>query len=251
MRPMAKRPDHFPPDPGQYARPWTDMPRLIAGDRGIAGFGDRWFYVAAIPSKDARDVIMRRHYSGSIVNNSYVHLGVFIDGAQVGVLQFGYALNPARAGKVVAGTGSRDYLELNRMWLDDAAPRNSESRALAFAIRYVRAVMPQVRWIQSFADERCGRWGVVYQAANFAFVGAHRATFWQLDGGWYHDMLLSAHKKGGGRGVYLRANIDRATRHTFRQFRYVYFIHPGARRHLRLAVQPYPKPEQFAADQSG
>ncbi|CAH1672922.1 hypothetical protein CHELA40_14170 [Chelatococcus asaccharovorans] len=33
------------------------------------------------------------------------------------------------------------------------------------------------------------------------------------------------------------------------QFRYVFFLHRGARRHLRLKVQPYPKPDEFAVDQ--
>ena len=82
-------------------------------------------------------------------------------------MQFGYAMTPHLMSKVVAGTGSTDYLELNRMWLDDAAPRNSESRALSYAIKYIRRACPRVRWIQSFADERCGGLGVVYQAAGF------------------------------------------------------------------------------------
>ncbi len=111
--------------------------------------------------------------------------------------------------------------------------------------------MPQVRWIQSFADERCGRWGVVYQAANFLYVGFHHSTFYRLDGEWFHKILATSKRAGGVRGAYLRANLDRAEKRIFRQFRYVYFIRPGARRHLRLPVRPYPKPECFAADQSG
>ena len=53
------------------------------------------------------------------------------------------------------------------MWLSDDAPRNSESRAISYAVKYIRKACPSVVWIQSFADERCGGLGVVYQAANF------------------------------------------------------------------------------------
>ena len=248
---MAARKPHHPPDPGEFGRPWSDVPRLIVGSAGApAGYGDRWFYVAAIPRPIACQIIRENHYSRRIVNNSYVHLGVFLDGALKGVLQFGYALNPAAMSKVVAGTTSIDYLELNRMWLSDEAPHNSESRGIAYAVRYIRQAMPQVRWIQSFADERCGRWGVVYQAANFLYVGSHFTSFYMLDGETYHEMLLTTHgAKGGQRGAHLRANIHRATSHRFRQFRYVFFLHRGARRHLRLKVQPYPKPDEFAVDQ--
>ena len=128
------------------------------------------------------------------------------------------------------------------MWVDDSAPRNSESRAIAYAVRYIKRALPQVRWLQSFADERCGRWGVVYQAANFLYVGSHVTKFYELDGEAYHKLLLTAHRKSGTRGPYLRANLHRATIHRLRQFRYVFFIQRKYRRDLRLKAQPYPKP---------
>ena len=70
--------------------------------------------MAQIPCTTAREVIRREHYSHSVVNNSYLHLGVFREGAFKGVLQWGYALIPARADKVVAGTAQGQYMELNR-----------------------------------------------------------------------------------------------------------------------------------------
>jgi len=123
-----------------------------------------------------------------------------------------------------------------------AAPRNSESRALSYAMKCLKRACPSVRWVQSFADERCGRLGVVYQAANFLFLGSHLTTFYSLDGETYHQMLLTAHRKGGQRGAFLRANLDRAARHRLRQYRYIFFLKPSARRDLRMRPRPYPKP---------
>lgn len=159
----------------------------------------------------------------------------------MGALQLGHAVNPRGMAGIVANTVSGGYLELNRMWLDDRAARNSESRAIAYAVRYIRRACPTVRWLKTFADERLGRFGVVYQAANFLHVGSHKTRFYELDGETYHEMLLTAHGKGGKRGRHLRANLHRATRHQYRQFRYVLTLHPAARRGLLLKPRPYPK----------
>ena len=158
-------------------------------------------------------------------------------------------MNPASADSVVAGTAMNEYLELNRMWLDDIAPRNSESRALAASIRLIRRVRPAVKWIQSFADERCGLFGTVYQAAGFTYHGEHRGVFWELDGEFYHNSLVTngrtAHMP---RPSFIRANLDRATRRTLRQFRYLRFLKPRFARGCRHPVRPFPKPDYGGVD---
>ena len=239
---MAK--PYHPPKLSAYTAPMGENPGYIMGATGPQGFGCRSFYVAQIPSFDARQVIITNHYSHRVVNNSYLHLGVFLNGAFVGVLQFGYMLNPARAGSVVEGTVQGQYMELNRMYLADEAPRNSESRAISYSIKYIRRACPMVAWIQSFADERCKGLGVTYQAANFLYLGHHKCTFYTLDSESYHEMLISAHKKGGQRGEYLRANLHRAEKHILRQFRYIFFIKRNWMPRLRFTVKLYPKPGQ-------
>lgn len=240
----ATRPKHHPPIPGAYQPPAAEHAGYIVGETGLAGFGCRDFFVATIPRAEAVRLILANHYSRRIVANSYIHLGVYLAGELLGVLQFGYAMSPRGAGKVVEGTQVDEYLELNRMWLDDKAPRNSESRAIAYAFKYIRKACPKVSWVQSFADERCGGWGVVYQAANFDYLGHHKTVFYELDGETYHEMLLTAHKKVGNRGQYLRDNLGRAAKRELLQFRYVYFLRPSWRGRLRLSALPYPKPGQ-------
>ena len=243
---MAKpgKPFH-PPAPGNYRAPESDSNGYIDGDAGLAGFGGRAFYVAAIPCAEARRIIRENHYSGTVVNNSYVHLGVFVRGELMGAMQLGYLLNPATAGRIVAGTVQGQYLELNRMWLDDRAVRNSESRAISYAIKYIRRAIPMVRWIQSFADERCGGYGVVYQACNFRYLGEHRTRFYELDGVYYHEIAMTRHKKAGRRGAYLRANRHRARPCHFRQFRYIIFMAPRFRAGLKFTIERYPKLEHL------
>jgi len=210
------------------------------------GYGNNTFSVQEIPRRAAVEMIRANHYSRTVVNNSTLHLGVFIDGGWFGTLQFGYLKNPRTMERIVAGTAIDEYLELNRMWLDDAAVRNSESRAISHAIRYIKAARPRVKWIQSFADERCGRWGVVYQAANFLYCGHHTSNFYELDGETYHAQQMTVRDPKylgkGTRARHLQENRHRATKQACKQFRYLYFIDRRVRPNLRFPVLPYPKP---------
>ena len=128
----------------------------LFGQREVVGFGEDCFNVKEIDRNIANDIIIKNHYSHKYYNATYIHLGVFIDGELLGVLQYGYAMNPASQASVVANTEIDEYLELNRMWLDDKAGKNSESKAIAYSIRYIKRKFPKIKWIQSFADERCG-----------------------------------------------------------------------------------------------
>lgn len=220
-------------------------PEPVMHDGHIIGYGSRELRVETISHWLARAVIVSKHYSRRFVNNSYLHLGVFSGRELVGVMQWGYALNPNSGKRVVLDTGNREYMELNRMWLHDCMPRNSESRAISYALKTIRLLHPQVQWVQTFADERCGKNGVVYQASNFEFIGSHESTFYELDGEWYHEIAMNAVRKGGGRGAHLRANRERAVVHKFMQYRYIRFLDKRARKRLNskfFKVQPYPKP---------
>jgi hypothetical protein len=216
------------------------------------GFGDDAFCVREIHRDQANAIIKRRHYSGKFVNNSYVHLGVFIDGDLLGVLQFGYAMNPASGGSVVTGTANDEYLELNRMWLDDFAPHCSESRAISAALKFIRRAYPKVRWIQSFADERCGLNGKVYQAANFGFYGEHTSIFWEIDGEYYHNIVATTATSRAGNKARQRyeAGQERAVRHELRQFRYLFFMAPRFAKKCVLKAKPFPAAGPYDAPES-
>lgn len=224
-----------------------DVQDTLFGEAECVGFGGDDFAVKQIHRDKANAIIRRNHYSKKTYAATYIHLGVYIDGEMLGVLQFGYAMNPASAGSVVAGTGMKEYLELNRMWLDDFAPKNSESRALSFAIKYIRRAYPKVKWIQSFADERCGLFGTVYQAANFDYCGEHTATFWELDGVVYHNSIMTdSRKTETPAGKTLLNGKDRAKALTLRQFRYIFFMKPRFRKGLLHTIKPFPKPDYAA-----
>jgi len=216
----------------------------LFGKPEIIGFGSKDFYIKEIGRNKANEIIINNHYSKKVYNATYIHLGLYINNALMGILQYGYAMNPASGKSVVKGTEIDQYLELNRMWLDDKAERNSESKAISYSLKYIRGKYPKIKWIQSFADERCGGFGIVYQACNFGYYGEHTSDFWEYNNIVYHNIQMTV-KKGTKRYskevAELQANKDKAKRMTLRQFRYLFFINKKCKRDCLLKEQPYPK----------
>ena len=217
------------------------------GHKDIIGYGTDEFCVKEIEKDVSNKIIINNHYSKKVYNATYIHLGVFIKSKLLGVLQYGYAMNPASCGSVVKGTEMNQYLELNRMWLDDMAKKNSESMAISYSIKYIKGKLKTIKWIQSFADERCGGLGIVYQACSFKYYGEHTSSFWELENTMYHNTSMTVSKKseryknnvGGCR--YLQINKEQATKHDLRQFRYIKFLDKSWVKKCNHKEQPYLK----------
>lgn len=141
-------------------------------------------HVAPISAKDAGALVKRVHYSGKIVQNSQLHLGVFLYGRLEGAMQFGPSLDKRKVQGLVDGTCWNGFLELNRMAFSDRLPRNSESRAIGIAMRMIRKAYPYIEWVISFADgAQCGD-GTIYRAAGFVLTGVRKNnSLWRAPGG--------------------------------------------------------------------
>jgi len=213
----------------------------LFGESEIIGFGSDTFQIKEMPRKKANKIIVENHYSKKFYNASTIHLGVLFEGSLIGVLQFGYAMNPASMDGVVKGTKIDEYLELNRMWFGDNTPPNAKTMAISYAVKYIKRKYPKIKWVQSFADERCKKFGIVYQAANFLYCGEHSSDFWEIEGEYYHNSLMTRNPKLTPSAKFVQDNKHRAKKHTFRQFRYIYFIKKNTLKNLRLKVLPYLK----------
>jgi hypothetical protein len=217
------------------------------GHKDIIGYGTSEFYVKEIDRKDANKIIIKNHYSKKVYNGTYVNLGVFINGLLKGVLQYGYAMNPASGGSVVEGTELNQYLELNRMWIADNVGEYPESKAISYSIKYIKGKLKTIKWIQSFADERCGGLGIVYQACSFNFYGEHTSSFWELGDTVYHNTSMTVAKKSQryinnvGGCKFLQINKEDAIKHELRQFRYIKFLDKSWVNKCTKKQQPYLK----------
>jgi len=236
--------------------------------------GAKDLIVKPISAKDASALVKRVHYSGKVVNNSQLHLGVFLDGKLEGAMQFGPSLDKRRMQGLVEGTGWNGFIELNRMAFSDVLPRNSESRALGVAFRMIRKHYPHIEWIVSFSDgAQCGD-GTIYRASGFVLTGIKKNTsIWKAPSGESFSrtaltdgqskqqqqqqakQIVSrttvtkgghAAKAGGGASMKIYKDSGWEPIPGY-QLRYVYFINPAARERLTVPILPFSKIKEMGA----
>lgn len=153
-----------------------------------------------ITAQEANTIIKKLHYSGKVVNNSRIHIGVFYNGSLEGAMQFGSPLDKSKVIGLVEDTKWNDFVELNRMAFSDNLPRNSESRALSIAFKILRKHAPHLKWILSFSDAcQCGD-GTIYRASGFILTGINSKSdmIWRLP-----DKLKYLSQGGGIRFIEL------------------------------------------------
>lgn len=204
-----------------------------------------------IERREADALIKRVHYSGKVVPNSRVHIGVFYQGRLEGAIQFGPSTDIRRVSALVSGTGWNDFIELNRLAFTDKLPRNSESRALGIAMRILKQHAPHLKWVISFADgSQCGD-GTIYRASGFLLTGIKKNQ--QIlefpDGRRTNKKTLDNpnHMAADGRFGSAWAREQGARPIPGFQLRYLYFLDPTARERLTVPILPFSEIERRGA----
>ncbi len=207
----------------------------------------------AITSKRGNEFIKKYHYSGKVVNNSQLHIGVFKGGILGGVLQFGCSLDKRKIMGLVNDTGWNEFVELNRMAFSDLLPRNSESRAIAISMRLLKKHAPHIKWVISFADAtQCGD-GIIYRASGFVLTGIKRNVgTWVLPSGevvnscTYGKSQHARNNNGSAGGSSLLKSKGAVKAGGF-QLRYIYFIDKSCRERLTVPEVPFSKIQEMGA----
>lgn len=120
--------------------------------------------VEQITSQQANRVVVARHYLRRKAPISFA-IGLYKGPKLMGVVTFGTP--PSRHLQMSACPSDPALvLELNRLWVDDALPANTESW---FVSRALKLIPPRI--IVSYADPKFGHYGYVYRALNFHYAG--------------------------------------------------------------------------------
>ncbi len=216
-----------------------------------------------ISATEANTLVKRVHYSGKVVNNSQLHIGVFYRGRLEGAMQFGPSLDKRKIQGLVKGTAWNGFIELNRMAFTDTLPRNSESRALGIALRMLKQHAPHIEWVVTFADgAQCGD-GTIYRAAGFVLTSIKRNDqIWEAPAGErFARMSLTDGRskqqqqqaarlcrgdatKGNNilatGGASMRSFVESGFRPIpGHQFRYLFFLNLDARQRLTVPILPF------------
>lgn len=132
-------------------------------DFDITAFLKR-YAIQELPSKVADELIVRHHYTHRAPNSSYRY-GLYRNGQIRGVCTFG---TPGSRGVQVSACKSNPsaVIELNRLWVADSEPRNTESYFVARCLKLLPAFI-----VVSYADTAAGHAGIIYRACNFEYAG--------------------------------------------------------------------------------
>ena len=162
------------------------------------------------------------------------------DATPLGVITYGTPSSaPLRRG-IAGDEHANNVIELTRLWIDDAVPKNGESFLIGNTVRRVDKEI-----VVSFADASQGHLGYVYQSTNWLYTGlSAKRTDWTVEGiekhgqTWADKYTADEMREQFGEAFTIE---PRARKH-----RYVFLNCNRRRRHelleaLRYPVQPYPK----------
>ena len=119
--------------------------------------------VGLISKQEAIRLVVEHHYMHRRPPVSFA-LGLFDGDETKGVVTFG---TPASHNMLIgACADTKVVIELNRLWVHDSLPRNTESW---FVSRALALLPPKI--VLSYADTAAGHLGYIYRALNFNYAG--------------------------------------------------------------------------------
>ena len=136
-------------------------------------------WLEEVPLEVAAEFVLQHHYSKVMPKQTKLVLGAHKgkDGPLVGVITFGWGVRPQDTLRALFpsldnGPGFvKQYLEIGKMCVHNSEPKNTESRLLSLAAKYIKKHRPEVKLIFTWADALWGKPGYVYQAANYYYGG--------------------------------------------------------------------------------
>jgi hypothetical protein len=184
----------------------------------MKSYQDQWF--VELDKTEATEVVVANHYRHRPCPISWCW-GIRVEGEIMGVLTVGKpcswstycgVVGETRADLKRTDARNHNAYELNRLWLSDSLPRNSESKFLGWCLRQLRKINPEMILV-SYADSAMGHVGTVYQATRWIYTGT----------------------SVGFTDVTSRGRIARTPKH-----RYVWLASRG-KREIAWNAMPYPK----------
>jgi hypothetical protein len=208
------------------------------------------YFVSKVSNQEANNLQVANHYLGRKAQ-AVEAFGLFesddVFSEMIGCIIFGKPASPSLCVGICGKEESKFVLELTRLWIKDASPKNAESFLIGKALK-----MLDPRWqiIVSYAEISAGHVGTVYQATNFIYTGLSDAhAIWLLDGqaGRHDRHLFDEYGGVEGAKAFYGSRLVKGQRG--RKHRYILFRGSRKRKkellsRLRYNIQKYPKTEK-------
>lgn len=199
-------------------------------------------HVLPIQAREAEPWLLKKHYARRVPSIAHA-FGLYRENILCGVVTYGIPANNNL--NIVAGF---PCLELNRLCVEDAAPKNSASLLVGRSLK----IIPSPTVVVSYADRDQGHVGYIYQATNWLYTGLGAGDVeFEKDGKRSHRKALFNIFGTGSREVL--ENNGYAAVPVSAKHRYIYLV--GSRRQkkemaaaLPWTSLPYPKGETTRYD---
>jgi len=215
------------------------------------------YTIDLIDKKTAKNIIIKNHYSHKWTSCRYA-IGLFDTeiksndlfdkGKLIGVAIYGFPIGRQTIKSITPNLGNNEVLELTRLWLEDYAPKNSESYFLGKTFDWLRK-NTDIKVLISYSDPMQDHLGIIYQATNWLYQGNNT----MLIKGYLHKInskIMHARSVVALYGTinkeYLK-NIDENYERIEmkKKHRYLYILHKKERKkiisELKHKILPYPK----------
>ena len=196
--------------------------------------------IIPIQPKETYDWLLNVHYAKRIPQIMKA-FGLYDEENLIGVVTYGIPASPSLCMGICGKEYSDMVLELNRLCLLDNH-KNLASKLVSGSIKQ----LPKPTIVVSYADNKQGHVGYVYQATNFLYTGlSEKRVDWAIKGLEHKHsktisdgMTLEKIKEKYGDNFY---HIERSRKHRYIIFHGSKNDKKILRSKLKYKIQPYPK----------
>ena len=215
------------------------------------------YTIDLIDKNIAKDLIIKNHYSHKWTSCRYA-IGLFDPsiksndlfdkGKLIGVAVYGFPVGRQTVKSITPNLENNEVLELTRLWLEDDAPKNSESYFLGKTFDWLRK-NTDIKVLISYSDPMQDHLGIIYQATNWLYQGNNT----MLIKGYLHKIngeIMHPRSVVALYGTIKEEDIKKIDPNYERiemkkKHRYLYILHKKDRKklisELKHKIIPYPK----------
>jgi len=122
-------------------------------------------------TKEKAEPFVMKHYLEKFPTGIKRIYGVYQQGNMVGVIIYGIPFMTASK-FLEPEVKLNETMELKRLFIDDLGIKNLESFVIGQSLKLLKRDEPQVKVVITFADDKQGHTGVIYQATNAIYIGS-------------------------------------------------------------------------------
>ena len=151
------------------------------------------YKVKRITCKEAKEYIVKNHYSHGCHNGPSPCYGLFENDNLIGCLMFATPCSENVRASVFRVEHKDSVTELHRLHILDVTPKNTESWFISRCLKLLKQDKPQIKAVLTFADKTEGHEGIIYKATNAYFCGVTSSALFFRD---ENGRLIHPHQCG-------------------------------------------------------